>query len=49
MAFHLAVSTPFIISHRQSDDSPIKEGTRMRGKIISANFGATINEKVLMI
>ena len=45
-SFHFGTFTPFTMSHRQSDNSPIKASTRMR-KIVPAYAGARMSVKLL--
>ena len=44
-SFHFATLTPFTMSHRQSDNSPIRASTRMR-KIFPAYAGARMSVKL---
>src|SRR6266852_1542012 len=44
-SFHFATFTPFTMSHRQSDNSPIRASTRMR-KIFPAYAGARMRVKL---
>src|ERR1700693_5570595 len=44
-SFHFGTFTPFTMSHRQSDNSPIKASIRMR-KIVPAYAGARMSVKL---
>jgi hypothetical protein len=46
-SFHFGRFTPFTMSHRQSDDSPIKASTRT-GRIVPAYAGARMSVKLFV-